>query len=54
MTCDIDDDAHHWTECSRCDGSKFRTPECRPEPCPICAALGHVSAYLRVIRREGA
>ena len=51
-TCWVDDDGHHMTPCSRCDGSWFGTDKCRPARCPICEERGHASAYIRVIRRK--
>lgn len=50
MVCVIDDDEHHYTECNRCNGDNFGTPECKPEKCPICEERGHESSYLRVMR----
>ena len=50
MTCVIDDDAHHYTECTKCDGSWFLKPECKPEECPICKNAGHTTGYIRVLK----
>lgn len=50
MTCVIDDDAYHYTECNRCGGEDFGTPRCKPEPCPVCEKYNHESAYIRVLR----
>jgi len=50
--CWIDDDAHHFSPCNNCKGELWATPECRPAQCPVCKEHGHVSSYIRVIRRD--